>query len=102
LGVEGASGVTVATAGAVGFGSTAGAGGGVGFGMLRGAENPALGMLMRLAIWSSLFAMGADDDDRDRKLDDLFGSMQMFVLPVFLGTLARDVTTSWDYVNKDD
>ena len=77
-------------------------GGGVGFGMLRGAENPALGMVMRLAIWSSLFAMGADDDDRDRKLDDLFGSMQMFVLPVFLGTLARDVTTSWDYVNKDD
>ena len=75
--------------------------GGFGFGMIRGFENPALGMVMRMAIWSSLYAMGADDDDQDRKLDDLFGSVQMFLFPVFLGTLARDVTTSWDYLAED-
>jgi len=62
--------------------------------LMRSAENPAFGMLARTLTWGTLMAMGADDDD---KLEDLLGSAQYLLLPVWIGMLIRDGITAVEY-----
>ena len=49
-----------------------------GFSMLRSAENPAVGIAMRIATWSLFAMMGADDDDNDGRLEKIGVSQQEY------------------------
>jgi len=72
--------------------------GGFSWSLLRSAENPAIGMMFRIMIWGSLAAMGGDEEDD--ALDDLLGSMQYLILPVFIGMLARDAYTTGETLTE--
>ena len=52
------------------------------FSLVRSFENPAMGMATRLVVWSSLIAMGADDDDSDDALSELMEDFSFLFLPV--------------------
>ena len=68
------------------------------FSLVRSFENPAMGMATRLVVWSSLIAMGADDDDSDNALSELMEDFSFLFLPVFIGMIGRDIFDTVDYL----
>ena len=68
------------------------------FSLVRSFENPAMGMATRLVVWSSLIAMGADDDDSDNALSELMEDFSFLFLPVFIGMIGRDIIETVDYL----
>ena len=68
------------------------------FSLVRSFENPAMGMATRLVVWSSLIAMGADDDDSDDALSELMEDFSFLFLPVFIGMIGRDIMDTVDYL----
>ena len=71
--------------------------GSMGFSLLRSAENPAMGLTARTLMWMSLIMMGADDDDNDRRLNELLQNMSFLILPLWISMLGRDamLTSEW-------
>ena len=68
------------------------------FSMLRSFENPAMGIAARLAVWTAIIAMGADDDDNDDALSELMEDFSFLILPVFIGMIGRDIIDTVDYL----
>ena len=71
------------------------------FSILRSFENPAMGIAMRMAMWSALASMGADDDDTDDALSDVINDFSFLFLPVFIGMLGRDAAKGIDWIRED-
>jgi len=71
------------------------------FSILRSFENPAMGIAMRMAMWSVLASMGADDDDTDDALSDVINDFSFLFLPVFIGMLGRDAMKGIDWIAED-
>ena len=67
-----------------------------GFSMLRSAENPAVGIAMRIATWSLFAMMGADDDDNDKRLEQIIQQFSFLFLPVWIGMVGRDLFTAYE------
>ena len=71
------------------------------FSILRSFENPAMGIAMRLLIWSTIVSMGSDDDDSDDALSEVINDFSFLFLPVFIGMLGRDATKGIDWILDD-
>ena len=57
-----------------------------------------MGIAMRMVVWSSLIAMGADDDEADNALSELIEDFSFVFLPVFIGMVGRDIVDTVDYL----
>jgi len=70
------------------------------FNMMRSAENPAIGLAMRLMVWGAAAAMGFDDEEEDGR-ESFLDSVSIFFLPVLIGSLIRDVSNTYDWFTED-
>ena len=57
-----------------------------------------MGIAARLAVWTAIIAMGADDDDNDDALSELMEDFSFLILPVFIGMIGRDIIDTVDYL----
>lgn len=64
------------------------------FGMVRGGENPAIGISMRLLFKLAIFSMLSPDDDSDDIAMDIGWQMAFLLFPVFF-TLPLSIVYSW-------
>ena len=71
------------------------------FSMMRSAENPAVGIMMRVAVWTSLIMMGADDDDRDSYLEDILQQFSFLFLPIWIGMVGQDIFRAYEFFDND-
>lgn len=65
--------------------------------MTRSAENAAVGLTLRSIVWVSLMAMGWSDEEEDAR-DDFLNKIRFTLVPVFLGSLARDIITTKEWI----
>lgn len=73
-------------------------GGGMPLNVTRSAENPAVGMLLRTIVWTTLMAMGYhDEEDEARK--DLVNKIKFFVVPVLIGTVIGDIIKGKEFID---
>jgi len=66
------------------------------YSLFRGAENPAFGLLTRSIVWTSMFMMGADDEDEK---NDIFGTLGFFFAPVLIGMMVRGIWNAYEFTD---
>ena len=71
------------------------------FGILRSGESPALGLVMRLAVWTSILAMNDDGDDADEAVEKIYENFKFLLLPVLFSFLIQEIEGAIDLVSED-
>ena len=61
------------------------------FGILRSGESPALGLVMRLAVWTSIANMNGDDDGADEAVEEIFENLKFLLMPVLLSFFLQEI-----------